>query len=288
MIDSGDPDDLKARPDEMLSDVRRQTEEINPVEPLYTQEDIDQWRTGAENYHKFLDSKEYPKIISWLTVPGLDVSEQISELQYMFLGEKPALFKPGKPWTFSPQTPAGYQIVGNYLFRTDMVEKVYSENKELFQKNGLSSGKRAVKALARSRGDELHVIRGLILGYPLEAAQSFERTLVVDRLVNPLYVLLKDKPEFSYFDANWAGGKEEGKDERRAEVLSFWEDLLTKYHEQLGTSSQDIPKLLDEIRYFLSIRAYGVEGFDWTDGGEATASIRKTQRLEAALRESGI
>lgn len=211
-----------------------------------------------------------------------------AQFQAMFLGEKPAIFNHNLLANESDKDllrKYGFKIAGNFIYDPGQVRTVIEQYPEIFKKFETTDPDEVMNLVSAAAFTEEHIVRGLVLGFPLESVQAYERTDtqkledVAIRLLELLDPRDKDFLLDQFFTEKIYGNQ------AAAEFLS---QKLHEYQGRLGISDSDMPELLKQLADETSRQPANVYGVNWVDVGVSEESLQKQKRLKAAFDYSGI
>lgn len=157
---------------------------------------------------------------------------------------------------------------------------------KIFSEWKLSTPQAVMAELNAANRIEMYTIRGLVLGLPLESVRGYEQDedLKLNAVAERLHTLITLAPHEDEYLVNEFFGNRRDKEG----LLTFFEQQLTRHAEELGIWEDDIPKLLEELKFKLEAKRVDVYGVYWMDHGDYPESQEKQARLKSAFEESGI
>ena len=247
----------------------------------YSPEQVATWKRGAANFREFWKG---------VNTEALDEQSEIPALfQALFLGEKPAMFDRGKELSQYAYGvgPFGFEVSGDYIYSPERVQGIIDQNAEVFASHNLRTPEQAIDFLNNAGLTEQAMMRGLILGYPKEAVQEFERTKnsKIDQMKVRLHELLEGEPEKQLFIERGFHSRKDGK--RGAEILLFYMTELKRFQKELDVDDDEMSLLLGEVTEKVNKKRFGVNGLNWVDKPSSKESVDKEKKVQTAFKQSG-
>jgi hypothetical protein len=262
-------------------------EKIETLLEAFNADDIQSWKDGAIQFEEYC--KQVPEYKFGYDVKGQPIA---SSVIYLFLREKPAIFRSS---VLPQEVPAlqqyHFHITNRFIYSQEAVEQIIHKHAEVLQRWGLPFTDADTLMTAIDALSPDHPAIGLLLGFPLSAVLSYEKVsqfhFFKDRVAERLYNLFPEPSEERAFMERTIFGNN---DEHEI-VDRFFSEQLTIHATELGIEPQQIPLLLDELRYKYQ-HVHGIHfsaGFEWLEYGPSSKdSLCKQARINAALEHSKI
>lgn len=251
----------------------------NPTEQIYSPEEYAKWKEGALKYKDFM---------AHAGVESLLTKTNKSNLQTMFLKEKPAVF----PVTCAEQikdalATYGYSVAGSYVYDPSQVRSVMDMYPDFFLSYGFTDPDMLMVKLSTEKNDKASVVRGLVLGFPLSSAQSYERNAQysVHKVIWKLFHILEDDSSQKKFIEQNIYTIKNAQDGETSRLIA--EEFET-YKQELGITSEDIPELVAQLEDDLKLQQIQVYGNNWVGYVNDEDNVRRVNRLKEAFESSGI
>ena len=260
-------------------------QQLEDAETLYNAEDMERWRHAATAFGEFLT------IVDHRAKSGEYPDEEIFLLQFLFLGEKPAILDNNLSRQFQPELEAlGFRFAGDYVYDPVQVQHMMEQEQyaDTFRGLDISSPENLMEAISELPFGEADAARGLLLGFPSTSTEMYlERNAklkLADDTVMKLTPLLDERGK-KYLAWNFEPEQQWGGED----LLAFVRSKLAQHLEDLGMTVADFDERTRAFEFLIRRDAsFDVEGFQWLDYRHSEESQNKQARLEAALDESGI
>lgn len=251
----------------------------NPIEQIYSPEEYAKWKEGALKYKDFMAHAGAESLLT---------KTNKSNLQAMFLKEKPAVF----PVTCVEKikdalATYGYSVVGLYVYDASEVRSVMDMHPDIFLPYGFTDPDMLIIKLSTEKNDKASVVRGLVLGFPLSSAQSYERIAQypVHKVIWKLFHILEDdSSQKKFIEQNIYTTK----NDQDGETSRLIAELFEKYKQELDVTSEDIPELVAQLEDDLKLQQIQVYGNNWVGYVNDEDNVRRVNRLKEAFESSGI
>lgn len=246
----------------------------------YREEDLEQWRAGAENFRAF-----WKEVISTEDKFENYIHQDIGTVQALFLGER-GMVADSELQKYSQLFEAKFGIKSreNLLYRPEIVEKIIDQDPEIF--SGLidiGASDRVERLMDKMKNHEFHryqLAAGLLLGFPREAIDFFIKRDADPRAKIHSDVLRKIQ-EKRGLTALAEIEKITDIEKRVKAILT-----LTNY---LNIHTDDETRMAFEFFYRNIGSPAEYYGVSWANPAQpSNATIAHGQRLKAAFELSGI
>lgn len=168
---------------EKANTVTNQVEFEEPVE-VFNETDVVKWKNGAENFKNFLQKINIKKSSEYDFDSVLFNPISIREIEALFLGERAAtlfnqvdLSNPDNLMVFDLLRFFGFEMVGNYMYDKNQVKKVIQKHEDVFSVFRTKDPDEIMKLIVGENKQSVknHLVTGLLLGFPIESVQEFEK-----------------------------------------------------------------------------------------------------------------
>lgn len=250
------------------------------TEISFSEAEMEKWKSGANKY------KLFAKKIAGIS----DFPRQgVGEVQALFLGEKPAVFKNSFALANKEALESnGFKFFGDYCYHPQLVMEVIEKNRDVFTSFSEKNPETVMQELMKAPLNELSEARGIILGIPRTAAKAYKEVSQgeVNRIIEDLIKLLPDK-EAEYLRINYMEKDMRGNHELLEFIIRKLETGTHRYKLHM-TNRSDREKLKERLRKIINSRGVDIYGAHWIDYGPSRESEEKKIRLKAAFENSGI
>jgi hypothetical protein len=237
-----------------------------------SEEDHLKWKQGADNFREYYNNVDQNKHYT---------NQEDAEVELLFLGEKPASFMNTLAMDSKESLKTyGFENIGGFIFNRNKVISVMQEHPEIFH-NFSDVNQLMQKLSTADMRTEMHLERGLILGYPIDSVQGF---LSQEHFMNTL------RPQIIQAIRN-KNGKENSRDEKKLLNAIISKDstktgaIMNKYHDNIAVTTENS----NAFNAFFNRRTGGVKGLRWMNytGGTLKTGVLES-RLKMAFKESNI
>lgn len=284
-------------------------------EILYSKEDLEQWKEGVKHFQEFWKFLEIScrdqTITEFLKLPrdtndsrvihplhytggttkirdtrqkkAVDFFKSaIHEIMALFLRERPAVYDENLiTHSFGDYFERlGYRLFkersdvqNQYIYNPELVNGLVLEHRALLHEIGINSTEDIIESL--KKGKHYNILKGLILGMPLPSILQFQKSYSsrINRILERLENITSTDFEISSLNLS------------NFQLLAW---PLRAYGNDLGIKQDEIPFLLNELRYIISGKPAGGYGLAWIDFEPSEESTRKKDRINTAFKVSGM
>lgn len=311
-----------------MSAIKHEKSSSNHEHAHYSNEEIDKWKKGAEQYRLF--EKDIGN-----AMPRLNKSI-METMKAVFLSEKPAIIGVWQPYhavfnelkrygrmlQISPEILSetldpvkqiidiilngqldeattieaigplakkyGFVCTPKFIYHPDLVKKTITAHPEAFAKHNLKTPEEVMSFLETNEPPIYYEVMGLVLGYPDSAVKFFCERHAIE--ADEIRKRLIKLLKDSPDESEFLSNSflSLGLQEDVNDLMAYFKEKLFQFQHELNLDDAGIDEALHWIELELSAHPYEASGTIWVDRKDSKESIEKQKRLNDALRLTGL